>query len=424
MASPRPLRKLIPGRASAPRERGSAAAARRSPQAAVDAARRARHNPGRVPESGAPGALMRIAIILPSLGRGGAERVALELGDGWAARHEVSLLLLWRAENALETGLETHGLGGSRPGHPIGRLLRAPLQVWRLARALRRLRPEAIVSFMEAANLPAAVAAALVGRRRRLIATLHTDVRCHRPLTRIAMRLLYPHLRLVTPTEGLARELVAARLASQDRIAAIPNPAPSRPRDRCSTRPPLPATHALPPLPVRYLAAVGRLAPEKDFRLLLEAYARVADRVPDLVVAGEGPEREALAAEARRLGLGARVHLPGHIEDVPALLRGASLLVLASRREGWSLAIVEALAAGCPVVAVDCPHGPREILADGRHGVLVTERSAPALGEAISATLADAPLLERLRREGPERAAAYRRERILPRWEEILASLP
>jgi len=157
---------------------------------------------------------------------------------------------------------------------------------------------------------------------------------------------------------------------------------------------------------------------------LLNAYAwaRARGSLPPLLIAGEGPDRDALLDLVHALDLGDRVRFLGFVGDVRQFLRGASLLALTSRREGWSLAIAEARAEGCPVVSVDCEVGPREVLADGRYGILVTERSAEAVGRALADTLGDDETLSRLKRLGPRRADEFACEVIAPRWLEVVCS--
>ena len=97
--------------------------------------------------------------------------------------------------------------------------------------------------------------------------------------------------------------------------------------------------------------------------------------------------------------------------------------MLTSRREGWSLAIVEALASGCPVLSVDCETGPREVLAGGRYGVLVQERDPEAIGRALLHMLTQPSLLGRLRRRGPRRAAEFARPAVARAWLQVLTTM-
>ena len=110
---------------------------------------------------------------------------------------------------------------------------------------------------------------------------------------------------------------------------------------------------------------VGRLAPQKDFPALIEAFRRVLSQRPcRLVILGEGPMRHDLEERVSALGLEDSVLLPGWVENPYAFMARAALFVLSSRHEGFPGALVEALACGCPAVSTDCPSGPSEILED------------------------------------------------------------
>lgn len=158
--------------------------------------------------------------------------------------------------------------------------------------------------------------------------------------------------------------------------------------------------------PARYLIGVGRLEAEKDFATLLRAFALVARQQAevDLVILGEGRERPLLEGLAAELAVTGRVRLPGFLLNPYPWIAGARLLALSSRWEGFGIVLAEALALGVPVVATDCPGGPREILANGRFGTLVAPGDVQALAAAILATLAEPPDPARLR-QGAERFA-------------------
>jgi glycosyltransferase involved in cell wall biosynthesis len=131
------------------------------------------------------------------------------------------------------------------------------------------------------------------------------------------------------------------------------------------------------------------LARQKDFENLLRAFALVRQQRPArLLILGEGEERPALEALVRELGLEADVALPGYVAEAHGCMARAAVFVLSSAWEGLPTVLIEALAVGSPVVATDCPSGPREILRGGELGHLVPPRNARALADAILATLA------------------------------------
>ena len=132
---------------------------------------------------------------------------------------------------------------------------------------------------------------------------------------------------------------------------------------------------------------MGRLAPDKDYTTLLRAFARLPGSETRLVILGEGPERTKLQDEAQALGVAERVSLPGFKRDIESELARARCFALSSRRETFSLACVEALAHGLPVVATDCG-GPSEILGKHEFGALVPVGDVEGLAQAIKAALA------------------------------------
>lgn len=144
--------------------------------------------------------------------------------------------------------------------------------------------------------------------------------------------------------------------------------------------------------------SVGRLVPQKDIATLLRASARLAERRPlRLVIVGDGPERRSLETLCHALGLAARVHFAGTLDNPLPLMRSAKLFVLPSRWEGLPGALIEAMACGCPVVASDCPGGNAEVLLGGRLGRLVPPGDVAALADAMADALDTEPDREALR---------------------------
>ncbi len=209
-------------------------------------------------------------------------------------------------------------------------------------------------------------------------------------------RVLRWALRRSTRVVACARSLAAsARALAPDiepRLMFIPNGVdPARFGDGPSYRHPLP-----------YIAAVGRLVPQKGFDVLLEAFARVPIPV-DLLIAGEGPERPRLEILRERLGLRGRVHLLGTMDPatVASLYRGAALVAVPSRWEGLPLVCLEAMATGRAVVAsrVD---GIPDAVVDGETGLLVQREDVEELTVALATLLADPPRCARFGQRGRE----------------------
>ena len=168
---------------------------------------------------------------------------------------------------------------------------------------------------------------------------------------------------------------------------------------------------ATPPCDAPYIVSVARLDElQKDHRTLLLAYVtlvRTAQIDEHLVIVGDGASRGELEALARECGIEARVHFTGHRDNPHALVAGARLQVLSSRTEGMPMVLLEALALGKPVVSSNCPTGPREILGDGRFGILFPVGSVDALADAMRRVLSDEALRTNMKARALERAEEY-----------------
>ena len=134
------------------------------------------------------------------------------------------------------------------------------------------------------------------------------------------------------------------------------------------------------------IGSAGRLVSQKNFSLLVEALGRINTGQPRLAIAGEGEDRETLSALARTAGV--ELLMPGQVDDMPSFYVALDIFVFPSQQEGRSNAVLEAMAAGLPVIASDIP-GNRELIAPGRTGVLFPAGDAGALAAAIKDLLAD-----------------------------------
>lgn len=349
---------------------------------------------------------MKISIILPDLGGGGAERLSVHLANDWAARGHAVEFALMRGKGALlpllSPAITTVDLCAPRARHVVPAL----------TRYLRAKRPDVVLAAMWPLTIAAIVAQRLAGGHGRVIVSDHAPLSRmaetqgwrKRAAARLSIALGYPlaHAR-VTVSSGVADDL--ARLGGLDRsaIAVIYNPA---------ARGTLGTSHddvdPWPPLHGARVIAVGALKPEKDHAALIRAFAVMRKRRSAcLVILGEGKLRPALEGLIAELGLGDDVKLPGFaLDPYPWYLR-ADLFVLSSQFEGFGNVLVEALECGLPVVATDCDYGPREILDRGKYGSLVPLGDTDALANAMSAALNQPRMPERQK----SRAAEFSIER-------------
>jgi glycosyltransferase involved in cell wall biosynthesis len=205
----------------------------------------------------------------------------------------------------------------------------------------------------------------------------------------------------------------------QSDIFELPNPV-----DAAAVR--AEAAGGAPPSADFRVVAAGRLAHQKGFDLLIKAMSIAASRLErpwQLTILGEGPCRSELGDRIRRSGLDERVRLAGHVANPYREIGGSDLFVHPARWEGFGMVLVEALCLGVPVLATDCPGGPREILALGSAGMLVPSDDPQALAAGIVQAATNPGLRRELADAGAARAEEYAPGQVAGRLLELVDSI-
>ncbi len=355
----------------------------------------------RLPERGPT-----LLFVIDGLDLGGAQQLLVVLGralveQGWRVLVcclQPKLDLLPRLR---EAGVEVHCLGRPRPGvsRPVAFLRYVLGGLWDIGRLLVRERVDILHAHLSDAEF-LGLAAGLVCRTPVVMATIHSP----RLLPERSRRSLRNRLRvflsrtlfnaadwIVAVSEEAASNLISVFGVASGRVVVIENcvafgqgEAPPGLREALGI-----------PAGARVLAAVGRLDPVKNHALLLEAMAALPRRDVVLLLVGAGGLEDELRRQASALGLADRVLFLGLREDVARLLRIVDVFIMPSKYEGTSLALLEAMAAGRPIVATDIP-GNRKPLIDGAAALLVPPDDANALARAIHRLLDDQRLARTL----------------------------
>ena len=355
--------------------------------------------------------------MMHDLRGGGAERATLNLIQGFLAAGRAVDLVLVKAE------------GEYRDQVPSGARLidldkdSVLAAIPALSAYLRAARPASVVSALTHVNLALLIARRLSGVASRVTLVEHNQLRIKAAQTApVRRRLVYQAARrlyrfadtLVAVSSDQAQDLAAFTGRRPEAVLHAPNPVFDQEVLAAAAN----QTVSHPWLQSRdtpVVVAAGRLHPQKGFDLLLDAVRLINDRSPcRLIILGEGPERVALTQLADQYGLSDRVDLPGFVNNPFAIMARASVFVLSSRWEALPTVLIEAMACGAPVIATDCPTGPREILEDGQWGRLVPPANPRALAKAIEQTLSEP------RQSSRQRAAAYTITASTARYLEIL----
>lgn len=359
-----------------------------------------------------------IAVILPDLRIGGAERVAVNLSNEFAARGlRVDLVLLeGKGEFLPMVDRRVQIVDLSAP-HAIGALMP-------LVRYLRRASPLAVLAMMWPLTTIVVLAKAMARVSSRLVLSEHTTwsgaPEYQKPLLRLLLRgTLFLSTRWADATlcvsKAAAADLERVAMLPRGKVRAIYNPV------RRNTRPSQVAREGVPSpvqLSKRTILAVGNLSRMKNYPLMIKAFSNLVASGEDacLIILGEGPERIAMERLIDEYGVTGKVEMPGMVLDVDHYYEKSDVLALSSDVEGFANVIVEALSHGVQVVSTDCRSGPREILCGGKYGRLVPTGSVEDFANGLRGALCD-PIEPGLL---IRRAADFSVERITDKYVHVL----
>lgn len=362
-----------------------------------------------------------IALLVIALTPGGVGRVALNLAEFLTEHgYRVDLVVVRKEGEYLSQvppGVKVIQLGGGRVVFSLPALVRY----------LRLEKPDTLISAVTRANLAAIWGRAVSRVKTAIVVTEHTALSADIPGSNRRRERLLPWLiklsyasadAIVAVSQGVADDLSCLTGLSRDRIRVIYNPVvSSRMADMARMEPEHSWFSDDGP---RIIIAAGRLTAQKDFPVLLQAFAELRKGYSArLMILGQGELRPDLEALIGELGLESDVALPGFVENPFSYLSHAALFVLSSRWEGLPTVLIEAMACGTPVVATDCPSGPAEILDNGALGRLTPVGDVHALAEAMAAVLREPLPDERLR----ERARDFTAQRSALAYERLLAEI-
>jgi glycosyltransferase involved in cell wall biosynthesis len=357
------------------------------------------------PETG-----MRIVFVLSGLGAGGAEKIVNLLAHHRSSRGDDVHVLALNTENTAsyfpygdDIHLEAFG-AGNRGWRQV---VRIASRLRRLRRRLAEIKPDIVISFLTKINVQVGLVGA--GPRVPLVLSERNNYRLQQlnPLWNLGGRIAMSRAaRLVMQTEAACEHLSPKVRA---KAVVIPNPI-----DATAPATPIPSSG-------NRIVAAGRLSPQKGFDLLLTAFTDVARRVPSahLTIFGEGPERSALERQAVELGIAKRVQFPGVTSAPGEWISAADIFVLSSRFEGFPNVLLEALAAGLPSVAFDCPWGPADIVQDRKTGLLVPAENVPALADALVHLLTEPDVRSRIAVHA-RADTRFSTDTVLAKWDAVI----
>ena len=355
----------------------------------------------------------RIVFYIAGLQRGGAERVLADLANFFVHNdYDVTVFTdcLLEKEYYLEPGIRREVVGYEPTGKRLTDMVK---RITTIRKAYLRVKPDVVVSFIGKTNIRAVLAS--FGTGIPVIVSVRSGPQ--REYYSAAMKILAKCLfgfaaGTVFQTEG-AKDWFGKRVQKKSVILANPL------HDSV--------------IRFRYdgaradeIVAVGRLVEVKNYRLLLKAFAQIADKYPGTVlkICGDGPERENLLQYVKELAIDSRVLFMGDCDNVPDAIYRSRLFVLSSDVEGMPNALLEAMSMGLAVISTDCPcGGPRAVIQNGQNGILVPVGDDAALAEAIDRVLSNPGLEESLGKNAHKIQERLSPEKVNEQWREYIESV-
>ncbi|MEE9352431.1 MAG: glycosyltransferase [Thiotrichaceae bacterium] len=350
---------------------------------------------------------MKIALIIPSLSKGGAERTVSNLSLAMQDEHDVSVIVLDSQDQQYPHGGKLIDLGTppSSSG-ALGKVYMLLKRAYRLKKLFKKEKYDGVFAFMEAAGLPAAIASKevfvsvrdtpekLAGFYPKLIKYIYPRAKKVIAVAKATEQKLVNHYGLTKTTTiyNMANIDMAAELSTADIDIKQP-----------------------------FILAVGRLNKQKGFDFLIKAYAasKAKDHI-NLLILGDGPEQEALQKLIDDNQLNDKATLYGSSNNPFAFYAKADFFVLSSRHEGFPNILIEALACHAACIAVDCPTGPNEIITPNENGLLIPTENIPELTKAIDQLYFDNALKAKFRKNAQASVKYLSPEAIAQQWVDLI----
>lgn len=364
-----------------------------------------------------------IIILVSAMNLGGAQRVVSILCDQWTQKgYTVTLISTFTGNKTDHYKVHNKIIVKSLSNNPIfprNKILNLMGKLVQLRQIIKNEHPDIVISFLTRVNVAAALS--MIGLKSSLII-------CERTWTPFATlsnkffwiyRILFKKIKRIVVQTDESQKWLNHHFPSIG-VAVIPNPV-SYPLTLQKGRIIQPLT--VTPEDTKIILACGRLHKFKQFDLLIKVFAEIKHKYPhwNLVILGEGEERERLSTKVENLDASDRIFLPGSAGNMSEWYERADLFVLSSSVEGFPNVLLEAMSYGVPSISFDCDTGPRDMIQDGINGVLINpEDQEEGLIKAIEKMIIDTPFRKSISENSIFIRDKYSVESIMQKWNNVL----
>ena len=354
----------------------------------------------------------RLLFYINTIGKGGAERVITQLANRFSeASYDVALVTSFPTDGEYIVGDNVLRISLEEKEVIQSRLMRNATRILKLRQVCKSWKPNVVVSFMQEPNFRTILAT--LGLPIKTIVSVRNDPEREYAgkIGRIVAKCILPMADgCVFQTEE-AKKWFSKKLQSKSVVIMNEVSNTFFEAERCFTH---------------NIVTVGRLAKQKNQRMLIRAFSKVATKYPErnLLIYGSGDYEEFLRQEISTLCMDKRIFLMGATSDVPEALSHSVIFVLCSDYEGMPNALMEAMAVGVPSISTDCPcGGPRTLIRHGENGLLIPVGGEDALAEALDRFLSDPEFAEKLGKQAKIDAKRYEPQKIFEEWKSFVESV-
>ena len=350
---------------------------------------------------------MKMMMIITGMQSGGAERVMATLCNELSKRHQVRLVIM-------KDGVSDYRIS-ERVEVAAGKVSNQSLiqSVAFVRKQIDEWKPDVALSFMTKSNIVALMANLLTGKKARLVIAERANPHYAKRVFKILRRILYPMAHGCVFQTRQAQDYYRGILKCESVVLRNPlNPDFKVDRFTGERK--------------KTIITMGRLYPEKNQKLLIDAFAEIAGKYPEYSVEiyGDGPLKEELTAHIAALQLQERVHLMGRRDHIQQHIADAGVFVLPSDSEGMPNALIEARALGIPSIATDCPiGGPAVIIEDHENGLLLPMNDKEKMADALRQVLEDSSFAEKLGANAVRTIEGFTADKVCADWERYLRQI-
>lgn len=354
----------------------------------------------------------KITFLLYSFEDGGVEKVTINLAKGLKnIGYDIEFVCFKKHGEFLSEVKDDFII------HELN-INRSSESIFKLIKYFRQHKPDVFFTAKHYINIMVLIAKGLSRTKSKVIVAGHGMFFKRKGMLAWLMKLFYPKAdKIVAVSSGVAQNIHEITNIPLRKITVIYNPVITKEMiENFEQTKPLQNT-----LGQKLIVSIGRLSPEKDFKTLIIAFQIVRQTHPlKLVIIGEGPERNNLEELIRELKLSEDVLLSGFKKNPFEYLKAADLYVLSSITEGLPTVLIEALYSMTPIVSTDCPSGPREILENGKYGLLTPVGDSDKLAKVMEATLFEKKMdTSKLR----DRALQFTSEKSINKYQKLIESI-